>query len=52
MMDLQEFYNTNRDFRMYVDKYCDKHDKETEEAFNDVMIHMVADFYKSKEEGK
>lgn len=37
-MDLPELYNTNIQFKEYVDKYMTKHNKSLSEALSDAMV--------------
>lgn len=52
MLDNRMFYQTNDEFREYVDKYRKKHDKSVKDALQDNLIQMAADYYRMKEEGK
>lgn len=44
-----EFYNTNKDFREYVDKYCRKHKCTVEEALTHVIVKEVEKLYRKIE---
>lgn len=41
-----EFYKTNKDFRVYVDKYCQKHKCTVEEALTHALVKEVEKAYK------
>lgn len=38
---MKEFYNSNADFKDYVDKYCKKHKCTVEEAIKHEMVKAV-----------
>lgn len=48
-MDYKEFYNTNADFRLYVDKHCESSGDSIEEALDKYIIKQVANYYKDQE---
>lgn len=48
-MDLITFYQTNDDFRVYLDKYCDKHNLTVEEAVSQKLVRYVAGMYMNLE---
>lgn len=48
-MDLIDFYETNDDFRVYLDKYCDKHKLTVEEAVSQKLVRYVAGMYMNLE---
>jgi hypothetical protein len=41
-----EFYNTNLDFRQYVEKYCVEHKCTVEEALTHAMVKSAENYYK------
>ena len=41
-----EFYNTNQDFRDYVDRYCNTYKVTVEEALTYVLVQEVEKMYK------
>ena len=43
---MKEFYNSNADFKNYVDKYCKKHKCSIEEAMKHKLIEAVYEQYK------
>ena len=43
-----EFYNTNQDFRDYVDKHCRKHKCTVEEALTHAIVQEVEKMYKER----
>lgn len=47
-MNLNEIYETNEDFRNYVDRYCAEWDKTKEQAFEELIIKDVAKSYLPK----
>ena len=51
-MDLITFYQTNEDFREYLDKYCDKHNVSVETAVNHLVVRYVAKEYKDIEDAR
>ena len=48
-MDLMNFYNTNEDFKGYIDRYRRKNDISLEELFKHQIIKDVAEYYSKKE---
>lgn len=38
---MEEFYNNNSDFKVFVDKYCKKHSITVEEALQHEIIRQV-----------
>lgn len=40
-----ELYNTNKDFRTYVDRYCKKHQIPVEEAVQHELVKEVGKMY-------
>ena len=51
-MNYKEYYETNEDFKEYVDKYCVKHNITTDEAIKHYTVQFAADYYKAKEDNK
>lgn len=47
-MDLPELYNTNIQFKEYVDKYMTKHNKSLSEALSDAMVNNYAAYLLAK----
>ena len=43
---MKEFYNTNTDFKNYIDKYCKKHKCTVEEALQHKLVKEVYEQYK------
>lgn len=46
---LLDYYNTNDEFKEYVDKYCIKHNKTCEEALHDKLILDYFNYLLQKE---
>lgn len=42
--NVKEFYNSNADFKAYVDKYCKKHKYTVEEALEHALVKDVYEF--------
>ena len=55
-MDLKGLYETNADFRRYVDRYCkNSHEGKgcsLEEALEHEVVRQVAEQYREQEESK
>lgn len=49
---MREFYNTNKDFRDYVEKYRRDHDLTVEQALEDSTVRNVAVYYREMEGNK
>ena len=49
-MDYRAFYESNKDFKEYVDQYCKTYGFTVEEALQRVLVHLVAAQYREKEE--
>lgn len=47
-----EFYNSNEDFRRYVDRYCKTYRIAVNDALEHELVKQVAAQYKEKEEAK
>lgn len=43
---MKEFYNSNADFKTYIDKYCKKHKCTVEEALEHKLVKEVYEQYK------
>lgn len=43
---MKNFYDTNSDFKDYVDKYCTKHQLTVEVALEHKLVKEVAKYYK------
>lgn len=46
--DVIQFYNSNENFKMYVDKYCNTYRITVEEACTHMMVKNVMEYYQSK----
>lgn len=46
--DMQAFYESSEDFKNYVDKHCRTYGVTKEEAFNNMMVQIVAKHYKEQ----
>lgn len=46
---LEEFYNTNTNFREYVEKYRKKHDLSVDEALQHASVREAEKYYREKE---
>jgi len=47
-----EAYNTNQDFKEYVDRYCNKHKVTVEEALTHAIVRAVEEDYRERMEDK
>ena len=45
---MKRFYETNQDFREYVDRYCAKHKITAEEAIEHQIVKEVGKAYKTR----
>ena len=45
---MKEFYNSNADFKDYVDKYCKKHGYTVEETLEHALVKDVYEYYKKR----
>lgn len=45
---MKEFYDTNDDFRKYVNKYCNKHKLTVDEALNHSMVREAYNYYREE----
>lgn len=43
---MREFYDTNEDFKGFVDRYCTKHKITVEEALTHEIVRLTYLFYK------
>lgn len=48
-MDIRDFYNSNIDFRGYVDRFCKTYDLSVDEALQHSTVREVAEYYREKE---
>lgn len=44
-MDLQKLYDSNKDFRTYVDKYTQSYHLSRSQAFDHLLVRIVAKYY-------
>lgn len=51
-MDIKSYYNTNKDFKSYVDRLCKQNRMSAEEALKTSIARRVAEHYQEKEENK
>lgn len=51
MVGIMEFYNTNNDFKTYVDKYCATHRTLPENAVKTLLVQEVYKMYKASSKG-
>lgn len=49
---MKELYESNNDFKKYVDKYCIKHKIDRETAFEHSVIRNAFEYYKHANDGK
>ena len=49
---MKELYESNNDFKQYVDRYCVKHEIDRETAFTHSVIRNAFDYYKHVNDGK
>ena len=45
MLDITSFYNSNKDFKRYVDLYCRKTGITVDEALEHTLVKDVANYY-------
>lgn len=43
-----DFYNTNQDFKNYVDRYCNTYKVTVEEALSHALVQEVEKMYKER----
>lgn len=48
MLSMQELYNTNKDFREYVDRYCRTYRCKVEDALKHLLVQLVGRYYREK----
>jgi hypothetical protein len=48
-MDYQNLYETNNNFKNYVDRYCRKHEKSVKEALLDVLVRAYGSQVEERE---
>ena len=46
---MKEFYETNEDFKAYVDRYCTKHQIDVDTALTHALVKDAAAYYGYKE---
>ena len=46
---MKDLYNTNKDFKDYVDRYCKNKPFGVNEALRHIHIKLVGQYYKEKE---
>ena len=46
---MKDFYNSNTDFKEYVERYCKKHKCTVEEALKHKVVEDVCEHYKATE---
>lgn len=39
-MEIKQFYETNADFHLYVDRYCNQHELSIDEALEHEVVKM------------
>lgn len=49
---MKELYESNNDFKQYVDRYCVKQEIDREAAFEHSVIRNAFDYYKHVNDGK
>lgn len=49
---MKEFYETNEDFRRYVDRECVEHEKTVDQALELSWVRNAYEYYKDAEKGK
>jgi len=49
---VKEFYETNEDFRRYVDRECVEHEKTVDQALELSWVRNAYEYYKDAEKGK
>lgn len=47
---MMEFYNSNADFKRYVDRYCKQYGLTVDDAMEHELVKQVAAQYREKEE--
>ena len=46
---MRDFYNSNSDFRDYVEKYRKDHELTVDEALQNAQVREAANYYREKE---
>lgn len=46
---MKNFYESNSDFRGYVDRFCKTYDKSVDEALQHAQVREAAKYYREKE---
>ncbi len=46
---MQDLYNTNKDFRDYVDRYCRNKPFGVEQALRHIQVRLVGHYYRELE---
>ncbi len=49
---MQDLYNTNKDFRDYVDRYCRNKPFGVEQALRHIQVRLVGHYYRELEQKK
>lgn len=49
---MKDFYNQNKDFKEYVDRYCRNKDVSVEEVLSYKQTQLVAEYYREMEQDK
>ena len=49
---MRKFYNTNADFKRYVDRYCKQYGLTVDEALEHELVKSVAVQYREEEEAR
>lgn len=49
---MKDLYNTNKDFKDYVDRYCKNKPFGVKEALRHILIRLVGQHYKELEESR
>ena len=52
MQDLEKFYEEDKDFKDYIDKFMKSCGEPKEEVLKKSIIHEVAQYYHDRKEGK
>lgn len=47
-MDMKEIYGRNKEFQLYVSKYCNQYKCDTDEALRHKLVQQVASYYEHK----
>lgn len=49
---MKDFYNQNKDFKEYVDRYCRNKDVTVKEVLSYKQTQLVAEYYREMEQDK